>query len=228
MALLTRDLITSEAYLEHFDTVPKEILWTRSRINNSLAEMMRARPSAADIWIFGYGSLIWNPLLNFDRQHWAVLQGWHRGFCLRMIAGRGSLDRPGRMLALEPGGMTRGVAFRLPDLALHEELSLVWTREMMTDVYRPIWSTVTLEDGNEATAIAFVVDPTHPLYEQDASIPTVAPIISAAAGSLGTNADYLFKLQSALTAKNAKDAYVEALADAVRRLSPNPLDSQID
>jgi cation transport protein ChaC len=219
MALLTRDLITSESYLEHFDAVPKEILWTRSRIASSLAEMMRARPPGTDIWIFGYGSLMWHPLLNFDRRHWAVLQGWHRRFCLRMIAGRGSLDRPGRMLALEPGGMTHGIAFRLPDLALQEELSLVWTREMMTGVYRPIWSTVTLEDGNEATAIAFVADPTHPLYEKDAAVPTVAPIISTAAGSLGTNADYLFNLQSALMGKNAKDAYVEALADAVQRLS---------
>jgi len=227
MALLTRALISSDAYLEHFDGVPKEILWTKERIENSFTETMRARPQAGDgrsgpgdIWIFGYGSLIWNPLLNFNRRHWAFLHGWHRSFCLRMIAGRGCIQMPGRMLALEPGGTTLGVAFRLSKATAEEELRLVWAREMQTGVYRPIWSSVMLEDGREAMAIAFVADPTHPLYEKDPTVSAVAPLIIAASGSLGTNADYVFNLQAALARSGRRDDYVDALADELRRLRP--------
>jgi hypothetical protein len=126
MPLLTRELIASDAYLTHFDSLPREIRWSRERIEKSLMETMRARSLSSDVWIFGYGSLIWNPLLNFDRRQGASLHGWHRSFCLRMIAGRGSAQAPGRMLALEPGGATSGVAFRLAEPTIEAELRLVW------------------------------------------------------------------------------------------------------
>jgi len=220
MSLLTRELIGSDAYLTHFDGLPREILWSRERIEQSLTETMRARPPSSDVWIFGYGSLIWNPLLHFDGRQWASLRGWHRSFCLRMIAGRGSAQTPGRMLALEPGGATSGVAFRLAELTIEEELRLVWAREMPTGVYHPIWSAITLADGQAAMAITFVADPTHPLHEKDTRVSTVAPLIATASGSLGSNADYVFRLRSALTANGVTDAYVDSLADEVARLSP--------
>lgn len=220
MSLLTRELVGSDAYLTHFDGLPREILWSRERIEHSLTETMRARPPSSDVWIFGYGSLIWNPLLHFDSRQCASLGGWHRSFCLRMIAGRGSAQAPGRMLALEPGGATSGVAFRLAELTIKEELRLVWAREMPTGVYRPIWSAITLANGKAAMAITFVADPTHPLHEKDTRVATVAPLIATASGSLGSNADYVFRLRSALTANGVTDAYVDRLADEVARLSP--------
>ena len=67
----------------------------------------------------------------------AMLQGWHRAFCMRLTAGRGTLHQPGRMLALKEGGQTTGLAFRLPESKLREELELLWKREMITDCYVP-------------------------------------------------------------------------------------------
>ncbi len=151
--MLTRQLISSGAYLATFDTLPEAFLWTSERIERSLSETMQARPCAGDVWIFAYGSLIWNPLLNFTERQIATLDGWHRSFCLHMLGGRGNRETPGRMLALEPGGVTQGIALRVAEAAAAEELRLVWTREMVTGAYRPTWAELTMADGSHATAL---------------------------------------------------------------------------
>src|SRR5450830_1550166 len=205
--MLSRESISSGAYLDSFNTLPKDVLWSRERIESSLEETLRNRPNSDDIWIFGYGSLIWNPLLNFDKQEIATLQGWRRSFCLRIIAGRGSEQTPGRMLALEPGGLTEGVAFRLSAADLHEELRMVWIREMVAGSYCPPWAPVTLADGSEVHAIIFAAEPSRPQYESDSSVTTIAPLIRHAHGPYGSNAAYVFALESALAEKNLKDDY---------------------
>ena len=136
---LTRNMIRSGAYEESFASQPDDLRWNSERIVTSLSETMRRKPDDREIWIFAYGSLMWNPLLSFDRREVATLEGWHRSFCLHMVGGRACPDFPGRMLALEPGGVTHGLAFRIADAARDEELRLVWIREMITGAYQPIW-----------------------------------------------------------------------------------------
>jgi cation transport protein ChaC len=210
--MLTKNQITSGAYLENFGEVPKEIMWTLERIEQSMQETLAIRPTSGDLWIFGYGSLIWNPLLNFASQQRATLHGWHRSFCMRIIAGRATVQTPGRMLALEPGGSTQGVAFRLTEQVAKEELILLWVREMPTGAYRPVWAPLSLEDGTETMALVFVAEPDHPLYEQDASIESVAPHIAGATGPMGSNADYVHKLKDALCESGFVDEYIGALS----------------
>lgn len=175
------------------------------------------RPDSGPLWIFGYGSLIWNPVCQFETQHKAILEGWHRSFCLRTIAGRSSPQLPGRMLSLEPGGRTEGVALLLPAYALEDELPLLWIREMPTGAYRPIWSPIALEDGSRITALIFVADQNHPFYEPNASVASVAAFVASAYGPLGTNAEYLFKLRESLASWNVADSYVDNMVDAVVR-----------
>lgn len=215
--MLTRDSIRSGLYLESLE-LPKELLWSQARIDSSLAAVINARPDMGAVWVFAYGSLMWNPLLEFDRREAATLHGWHRSFCMRSVAGRGSLVRPGRMLALEPGGTTQGVALRLAGPRRDEELRVVWTREMVSGSYRPTWAPVILADGTSTYAIAFVADPTRPLFEKDASVETTAPIIAAASGSFGSNADYVFQLEAALLTGGLRDPYVESLANTLRHI----------
>lgn len=222
--MLTRESLQSGLYLETLE-IPLEYRWTQRRIDESLARTIAARPAALSdasdghdaLWIFAYGSLLWNPLLDFDRRELATLHGWHRSFCLRTLAGRGSTERPGRMLGLEPGGNTQGAVLRLAGDRRDNELRVVWTREMIAGTYRPIWTGITLADGTDAHAIAFVADASHPLYERDASVATAAPIIARATGSLGSNAEYLFRLEAALSAGGMRDAYIESLAATLRR-----------
>ena len=215
--MLTREAIHSGAYLEHFESLP--CVWKREQIMLSLADTLRQKPAGTtSIWLFAYGSLMWNPALCFDARRVATLLGWHRAFCLRMEIGRGSPATPGRMLALQPGGHTEGVALRLCAHSLEDELQLVWTREMVLGSYRPIWTSVTFDDGSAAQAIAFVADESRAQFEADSSVDTVAPLIASAAGAFGTNIDYLMKLQHALHACDLRDPYVDALAGEAERL----------
>ena len=218
MAMLTREAINSGAYLEHFESLPN--LWTRERIQSSLTQTMEARPAdAADTWIFAYGSLMWNPMVEFEKRQTAILHGWHRSFCLRMVAGRGSPENPGRMLALRPGGHTNGVALKLPDALLDDELRLIWIREMVLGSYRPTWASITLADGAETHALAFVADESREQFEPDSCVATVAPLIGTAAGKFGSNSEYLLKLREALFECGLRDSYIEELASEIERLS---------
>jgi cation transport protein ChaC len=217
--MLTRQAIDSGEYLDHFESLPN--LWSTDRIERSLAETMQSKPAqTGEVWIFAYGSLMWNPMVHFDQREIATLHGWHRSFCLRMEVGRGSPEMPGRMLALEAGGHADGVALKLASPMLAEELRLVWIREMVLGSYRPMWVPVTLADGVKTHAIAFVADTGVEQFAIDSSVSTVAPLIASAAGRFGSNADYLFKLHAALHDCRLHDPYIDALAGEVQRLLP--------
>ncbi|EJZ58826.1 MULTISPECIES: gamma-glutamylcyclotransferase [Pseudomonas] len=210
--MLTKQLISSGAYLEKFSDVPPELLWTLERIGQSMEDTLNARPGEGDIWVFGYGSLIWNPLFEFAEHQLATLHGWHRSFCLRMIAGRATVALPGRMLALQRGGETHGVAFKISQAVARDELISLWIREMPTGAYRPIWTGVQLADGRDVLALVFVADPDHPLFEADARIETIAGSVALAEGPMGTNADYVHRLCCALSESGIVDEYIGALS----------------
>lgn len=146
-----------------------------------------------------------------------MLQGWHRAFCMRLTAGRGTLHQPGRMLALKEGGQTTGLAFRLPESKLREELELLWKREMITDCYVPTWCELQLEGGEVVTALVFVMNAQHPLFEADTSHQVIAPLIASASGPLSTNAQYLFALDNELKHHGMQDDCIGDLVRYVRQ-----------
>lgn len=215
--MLNRTAISSGAYLESFDSLPEELLWTQAQIDRSLAETMSRRPEQGDLWVFAYGSLMWNPISEYDSRVIATLDEWHRSFCIRLIAGRGSPEKPGRMLSLEPGGSTKGVALRIPAATLEEELRILWIREMVTGAYTPTWAPIRFGTGGEATALVFVANAGQAQFEADARPATITPLIATASGSFGTNAEYVFKLQRALADCGMTDAYIEQLAAELTR-----------
>ncbi len=100
--MLTRELLESGAYLASFKNTPDITWWTQDQIAESMHATLAERPDpGAPVWLFAYGSLIWNPAFHFVEQQRATLQGWRRSFCMRLIAGRGHSHYPGRMLALD-------------------------------------------------------------------------------------------------------------------------------
>lgn len=113
---------------------------------------------------------MWNPTLEFEESCTGMLVDWHRAFCLRLTAGRGTVCQPGHMLALKEGGRTTDVAYRLPDASLKQELSLLWKREMTTGCYLPTWCQLALDDGRTVSAPVFIMDPRHPLFESDTRV----------------------------------------------------------
>lgn len=179
-------------------------------LSRSLTATLAAKPKGAGWWVFGYGSLLWNPLFPIAEARPATVHGLHRRFCLRSLASRGTRERPGLVLGLERGGACRGIAFRLPSALALDELHLLWRREMVVGSYRPVW--VRVRAGERAlTALAFAVRRDHPQYAA-LSMDEQADTIAHACGAFGSSCEYLTKTRSALAEHGIVDAYLERLA----------------
>lgn len=216
--MLTRDFLMKADCKTAFGDIDESLLWTAEQRAASLAATLACRPDDGPVWIFGYGSLMWNPALEYEESCTGTLAGWHRAFCLRLTVGRGTAVKPGRMLALKEGGCTTGVAYRLPEAKLEEELTLLWKREMVTGCYLPGWYKLRLADGRDVYALVFIMDPRHALYESDTRAQTIAPLIAEASGPLGTNAQYLFSLEQELIKLGMQDDCLNELVGKVRVL----------
>lgn len=216
--MLTRDFLRNADCKTAFGSIDESMLLTSEQRAASLDCTLARRPDNSPVWIFGYGSLMWNPVFDSEEARPATLRGYHRAFCLRLTAGRGTDAQPGRMLALRDGGQTTGLAFRLPEEKLYEELELLWKREMLTGCYRPTWCELDLDDGRKVTALVFIMDPLHPQYEADTDFQIIAPLIAQASGPLGTNAQYLFALEKELNSYGMRDECMSELVKQVRML----------
>lgn len=220
MSLLSRDALDDGSLRDRL-AMPPGLAWSEEQVAASLAATLAQRPPGP-VWVFGYGSLMWNPLLAFAERQVATLEGWQRSFCMRTITGRGRPEQPGRMLSLEPGGRVHGVALRLRDAEVERELRALWRREMLTGAYQPLWAPLALQRGGTAQAIVFVARPGHPMHEADTSVATVARRVAVAAGAFGPNIDYLHALARALAAEGLHDETVDELLQAVERLRRPP------
>lgn len=174
------------------------------------ARTLAAKPHAGPVWVFGYGSLIWNPAFHFAEQRPARLHGYHRAFCLRTHVGRGSPDCPGLVLGLDRGGSTSGLALRLDDDKVEEELDIVWAREMVTAAYEPRWVRLNTARG-PLHAIAFVIDRGHDRYAGGLDEEETARTIAFAEGRLGPCRDYLVNTVAALDGLGFHDRRLHAL-----------------
>ncbi len=142
------------------------------------------------IWVFAYGSLLWNPAFHFAERRNARIWGYHRAFCLRTPLGRGTMENPGLVLGLDRGGSCTGVAFRLPAENERQELEVAWAREMAVDSYRAAWVRAHTPEGR-VWALAFTMNRASPLYAGRLPEDRVAAQIATAEGYLGKCADYL-------------------------------------
>lgn len=180
-----------------------------------------ARPDE-DLWIFAYGSLIWNPLFHYVERRPATLRGFHRSFCLWSRLGRGTPDNPGLVLGLDHGGSCCGLVYRVPATHAVEELRLLWRREMVVGSYLPRWLRVeaapcATSHGcmQELRALAFVVNREHPSYAGRLPFDAVARALATARGHIGTSADYLLHTVDGLTAHGLRDGHLERLRERV-------------
>jgi glutathione-specific gamma-glutamylcyclotransferase len=174
-----------------------------------------AIPAGADTWVFGYGSLMWNPALHVAETRPGIVHGYHRAFSLTMMMGRGSPECPGLMLVLDRGGSCRGLAHRIAAESVDSELRILWMREMLGGAYRPRWVTARTGAG-PVQAITFVANPAHPRYCGKLAPEAVIDRIARAAGTLGTNRYYLFKLVEHLDTLGIADGPLHELARRVR------------
>ncbi|UCH72992.1 MAG: gamma-glutamylcyclotransferase [Rhodospirillales bacterium] len=144
----------------------------------------------SDIWIFAYGSLMWNPGFAYAESRPALLHGWHRAFCVYSHRYRGTPDKPGLVLGLDRGGSCRGLVYRVERARARETLAYLWDREMVLGVYRPRLLHP-LCPGGRIASHAFTVDRTHRQYAGGLRSREMARLIRQGVGKGGPNRDYL-------------------------------------
>jgi glutathione-specific gamma-glutamylcyclotransferase len=179
--------------------------------------MERYQPGE-EAWVFAYGSLMWNPAIEFAEAQPCKVDGWRRSFCFWVPLGRGTPELPGLMLALERGGVCEGIAYRLAPHQVKSELGILWNREMLAGVYQPQWVPTRLRDGRTVTAVTFVVDTAHCQYCGDLPIERAAHHIAFAEGRRGKCRDYLANTAAHARALHIHDPYIEGLVERVSDL----------
>jgi len=186
-----------------------------AELKASLDAALAAQPADRDVWLFAYGSLIWNPAFHFVEHRIATVHGLHRRFCLWTQLGRGSPDQPGLVLGLDRGGRCRGVAYRVAAAEARSELELVWRREMVTGAYRPRWVEAATGAGAVRT-LTFVINRAHERYTGRLGHDELVRTLATARGALGTSADYLFSTAAHLEQLGIADHALERLCAEVR------------
>ncbi len=173
-----------------------------------------------DLWVFGYGSLIWNPGFEVAEKRLARLPGWHRSFCMSSIHHRGTEDDPGLVLALDEAETAHcdGVAFRVvPDQA-EATIEYLRERELISSAYLERELPIEFHCGGSAIAVTYVIDRTHVQYVAGMALEKQARIIAAAVGGRGPNDEYLYNTAGHLHELNLADAELDWLVSRVRVL----------
>lgn len=180
--------------------------------------LLAERPSGDDVWVFAYGSLIWNPVCDIAERKVAVLRGWHRSFCLGWDKHfRGMPECPGLMLVLDRGGACRGVAERLPADAQEENLVRLFKREMflLPSPMPPRWVTVKTSEGRILRAITFAIDRSSGHYVGGLPPEEIADVLARAVGQWGSMAEYLHNTVAHLEGEGIHDRRLWQLQDMV-------------
>lgn len=169
------------------------------------------QPGSHDIWIFGYGSLIWRPGFSFEERHPATLRGYHRSLCVISHVHRGTRERPGLVLGLDRGGACRGIVYRVTADAAPGVLAYLREREQATAVYLERYARVRLDDGREVRALAYVVDRGHEQYAGRLPQDELLRLVRQGVGISGANPDYVRNTHAHLVALGVRDQLLEWL-----------------
>src|ERR1700754_319040 len=173
-----------------------------------------AESSQGDLWVFGYGSLMWRPGFEFIEKVPARLIGEHRALCVYSFVHRGTPEKPGLVLGLDRGGACRGIAFRVAEKNRAATVNYLRAREQVTSVYREVMRSVWLEDDarQRVSALAYVVDRGHVQYAGRLSLTEQLRYVQQGPGQSGANRDYVLATVSAIEAEGFRDQPLHQLA----------------
>jgi len=189
----------------------------------SAEKPFRPHSLTEDLWVFGYGSLMWRPGFEFVEQVPARLIGEHRALCVYSFDHRGTPEKPGLVLGLDRGGACRGIAFRVAGKRRDEVMEYLRDREQTTHVYREVMRSVWLE--NEArervAALAYVVDRSHVQYAGRLSLSEQLRYVRQGHGRSGNNRDYVLSTVRSIEAQGFRDPQLHQLALMLHNDTPH-------
>lgn len=179
---------------------------------------MQAEPDATrDLWVFGYGSLMWRPGFDFAERTLATIKGWRRSLCVYSHVHRGTPEKPGLVLGLDRGGSCKGVAFRVPGARAGDVVAYLRAREQVTMVYREIRARARLADGRDVAVLAYAVDRAHVQYAGALEPPELARLVAQGVGVSGANPDYVRQTYEHMVEIGIEDRVLAAIVARLPR-----------
>jgi glutathione-specific gamma-glutamylcyclotransferase len=179
------------------------------------SSLPRVASDMSDFWVFGYGSLMWQPGFDHLEAVPARLIGAHRALCVYSWVHRGTRERPGLVLGLDRGGSCRGMAYRVAGEKRDSVIAYLRERELVTNVYLECWRRISLEGTKRQSgkALTYVVDPTHEQYAGKLSPDALLSLVRGGVGRSGVNADYVIKTAGQIRNLGFRDSILDWLAD---------------
>jgi len=169
-----------------------------------------------DLWVFGYGSLMWRPGFDFIERQGASVHGWRRSLCVYSHVYRGMPQRPGLVLGLDRGGACRGVAFRVAAALRAQTIEYLRAREQVTAVYLERMVLAHLADGAAVEAVTYVADRRHAQYAGRLDRQRLLELVIHGVGVSGPNIDYVLNTEAHLRENGVTDPTLEWLAAQLR------------
>jgi cation transport protein ChaC len=173
-----------------------------------------------DLWIFGYGSLMWSPCFDYTHRSVGRAHGYHRALCILSTRYRGTERKPGLVMGLCRGGSCWGVAYRIDAQRLRRALARLWYREMPRRVYQPRLIPVRLKNKT-VRALAFVADPSHPAYVRELDLHGRARLVAQGIGARGRCLDYIRNTLEHMNQVGVRDPHLERILHAAIALRQN-------
>ncbi|MBY5868818.1 gamma-glutamylcyclotransferase [Rhizobium leguminosarum] len=171
-----------------------------------------------EFWVFGYGSLMWNPGFEFTERAEALVYGYRRSLCVRSFVHRGTRDNPGLVLGLDRGGACRGMAFRISPEKRDEVIDYLRARELVTNVYLERRVQLQLAGRRRVEAVAYIIDREHEQYAGALDALAAAQVVNEAKGQSGPNDAYVFNTLTHLKQMGIRDHWLEQVVNEVERL----------
>jgi cation transport protein ChaC len=167
-----------------------------------------AEQESGDLWVFGYGSLMWRPGFAYLERVPARLIGMHRALCVYSFVHRGTPERPGLVLGLDRGGMCRGIAYRVAAAARMATIGYLRGREQVTTVYLETLRQIELEEHERrrVRALCYIVDRSHVQYAGRLSLAESVHLVRQGHGKSGPNRDYVLETVNALEALGYRES----------------------
>ncbi len=178
-----------------------------------------ARLPRGELWVFGYGSLIWSPCFPYREKAVALVHGYHRALCILSTRYRGTHRKPGLVMGLCRGGSCWGMAFRVPASQVGRTLRRLWNREMPRRVYEPRLVQATLDGSRRRVrALAFLADPSHPSYVRELDLHGRARLVAQGIGQRGRCVDYIQNTLEHIYQFGVRDPHLERILQAALKL----------
>ncbi len=172
--------------------------------------------SSGPLWVFGYGSLLWNPGFRFIDSQAAVLVGYHRALCVWAWTYRGTPEKPGLVFGLAPGERCEGLGFLIAEEDRESVLAYLWEREMIGDVYHAEFCRIQVA-GRSVNALTFIVNTEGQQYAGCLSNAEVVKTVLSSRGTRGENSEYVLETYRYLSQRGVEEPALQQICQLLQQ-----------